>query len=115
MKSLREFVRPGSQQARRAERVPLEMPLIFRHPEHTAWCKGIAANFSSTGILFRADQVMKVHAPIQMSYILPATIAGGTEVAVRSVGEIVRTETPADRDGTFLFAVRILGYYAGTP
>ncbi len=57
---------------------------------------------------------MEVHEPIQMSYILPATIAGRTEVAVRSEGEIVRAERPAARDGPFLFAVRILGYYAAT-
>ena len=55
---------------------------------------------------------MEVHAPIEMSYMLPATIVGGTEVAVRSEGEIVRAETPAARDGTFLYAVRILGYNA---
>jgi PilZ domain len=87
------------------------MPLNFRHPEQTDWCQGTATNISSSGVLFHADQTLKVHTPIQLRYVLPNTIAGKSSLAVHCKGEIVRSETPAAKEGTFLFAVKILDFY----
>ena len=114
MKSWRQLFKSGSRQTPRADRVPLEMPLSFRHPEQPDWCQGTAANISSSGVLFRANQPLKVHAPIQMSYVLPTTIAGKSGLAVNCKGEIVRSETPDNNEGTFLFDVKIVDYHPST-
>ena len=114
LKSWKQLFKHGSRQTPRADRVPLEMPMSFRHPEQPEWCQGTATNISSSGILFRADQALKVHAPIQMSYVLPTTIAGKSGLAVHCQGEIVRSETPANKEGTFLFAVKILDFLPST-
>jgi hypothetical protein len=111
MKSWRQLFKSGSRQTPRADRIPLEMPLSFRHPEQSNWCQGTATNISSSGVLFRADQALKDHAAIQISYVLPATIAGTSGLPVNCKGQIVRTEVPANKEGTFLFAVKILDYY----
>jgi hypothetical protein len=101
-------------EARRWERVPPEMLLRFRQAEQIAWCQGITANISSGDILFRADQTLDVHTPIHMNYSLPASVAGRTGLEVGCKGEAVRVETPDSEDGTFLFAVKILGYDSAT-
>ncbi|HLY59839.1 MAG TPA: PilZ domain-containing protein [Terriglobia bacterium] len=114
MNKLRQLFKLKRREARRSGRVPLEMLLRFRQPEQTAWCLGTASNISSGGILFRAEQTMKVHTPIHMNYSLPASVAGRAGLEVGCKGEVVRVETPESQDGTFLFAVKILGYDAAT-
>ena len=111
MKTRRQPVGPRYGDTRRWERISIEMPLRFRHPGQTVWCEGIAANISSSGVLFRSDQVVEVHAAVHMSYSLPATIEGRTGLPVGCKGEVVRVETPTTRYGAFLFAVKILEYY----
>ena len=116
MKLWKQLFKTGPRLTRRAERIPLEMPLRFRLPEQAVWSEGSAMNISSSGVLFRADQSIKKHTPIQLSYVLPTTVVGNSSLPVHCKGEIVRTETPASpEDGTFLFAVKILGYDSSTP
>ena len=55
LKSWKKLFKPGSRQTRRAERVPLEMPLSFRHPDQTEWNEGIATNIL-------ADRLRKLEA-----------------------------------------------------
>ncbi|HEV2350975.1 MAG TPA: PilZ domain-containing protein [Terriglobia bacterium] len=114
IKSLRRLFKHKHRQTRHGERVPLEMLLNFRRAEQTDWCQGVAANISSGGVLFRADQAMDVHTPIQMSYSLPASIAGRAGLEVGCKGEVVRVETPDSNDGAYLFAVKILDYDSAT-
>ena len=112
-KSWGEPIRAGYSENRRWERLSIEIPSRFRQPGQTVWREGITANISSGGVLLIADRLMEVRAPIHMSYVLPATIAGMRGLAVGCKGEIVRVKAPTTRDGTFLFAVKILDYYPG--
>jgi len=43
-----------------------------------------------------------------MNYSLPASIAGGAGLEVPCKAEVIRVETSATEDGTFLFAAKIL-------
>jgi hypothetical protein len=86
------------------------MPLRFHLSGHTAWLQGFAVNISSGGILFRANQALNVHSPIQFNYDLPDTVPGGRGLTVNCKGEILRAEAPKAGDEDFAFAVKVLEY-----
>ena len=109
-KSWEEPIRLGYSENRCWERESLEMPLRFRKSDLTVWCEGIARNISSSGIFFRAEQTMEIHTQIQMSYILPPTVAAMAGLTVNCNGEVVRVETPSPNECGFVFAVKILEY-----
>lgn len=88
------------------------MPLRFHLSGDAKWHEGFAVNVSSGGILFRANQPLNVHTPIQFNYDLPDTVPGGRGLTVNCMGEILRADAPKAGNGDFAFAVKVLEYHS---
>lgn len=114
LKSLTLFFASKRPKIARALRIPLETPLRFRRVGQVDWCQGIAVNISSSGVLVRADRLSEIHKILQMTYVLPITIAGRKGIAILFKGEIVRGVKSPSQGGSFHFAVKILDCYPGT-
>lgn len=96
MSADRKTTRNG--QTMRAQRFDLQLPLRYRSAGDPTWHEGRTENISSTGVLFRGEELLQVETPIELRVILPigATKTGHPEVFCH--GRIVRTvpRTPAD-------------------
>jgi hypothetical protein len=101
-------------QTPRAPRVATGNFLRFRSAGQSEWTQGVTFDVSPTGVLFRANKVLEVHAIVQLNFVLPFEIAGkdGAEVFCR--GQIVRTIMPATNDGQPHMAAKILDYLPET-
>jgi hypothetical protein len=100
-------------QTPRAPRIPAESPVRFRPFGQIEWSKGITYDVSPTGLLFRSNRVMDVHAMVQINFVAPVEIAGKQGALVICHGQIVRTVMPAVSDGQGHLAARILEYLPG--
>src|SRR5579859_4002287 len=108
-----QFLHAGHRETPRALRIPLQTPLRFRQSGRPEWSQGIAVNISSSGVLLRAELLMEVQTRVQMTYLLPVTIAGRNGITILCKGEIIRTITPAASHSKPQFAVKILEYCPG--
>ena len=48
---------------------------------------------SSGGVLFTSQSLMEVGDPIEYLVTLPSTVSAGTQVRIRCMGKVTRTET----------------------
>jgi hypothetical protein len=96
--------------AERAPRFPIHTQLRYRPSGETAWREGITENISRTGVLFRAEQIVTVNTPVEMSFLLPVEVGGEEGAAVFCRGMIVRTVLPPAHDAAPALAARILEY-----
>ncbi len=103
---------PFRSSLRKTRRVPIEMPLRYHLSGQTEWKQGFAVNISSGGLLFRADQPLNIHSPIQFNYDLPDAVPGGRGLTVNCKGEILRADVPKAGDEDFAFAVKVLEYHS---
>jgi hypothetical protein len=77
--------------AGRARRFALHLPLRYRLLGAAEWRQGRMENISRSGVLFWTDQLLDVDTPLEMSFVLPL-IHTHPEVLCR--GRIVRTVLP---------------------
>jgi hypothetical protein len=77
----------------RAQRFPLNFPLLFRRKGELEWLDGETVNISRTGILFRTNATLQLDSKVDILVHLP------TSVVLSCRGPIVREE------GESLFAV----------
>jgi hypothetical protein len=82
----------------------------YRASGEPLWREGRTENISRSGVLFRADHVVPVQAPIEMLLALPAEVGGGENATVVCRGRVVRTEPPEERDPRPAVAATIAGY-----
>ena len=110
LKSYSRFSRNGSGQVPRAVRIPLQIPLLFRHLEETDWFLGITLNISQSGVWYCSSRVIAVETPIKMKYTLPVKLAGKQGMEVICEGQIVRAVTPSTVGGQAYLAAKIVDY-----
>ena len=75
----------------RAQRFVVQLPIRYKRIGGQWWFEGKTENISRSGILFRADRVLKLRTAIQMSFTLPAWEKGKSPGEVLCEGRIVRT------------------------
>ncbi len=94
----------------RAERFPIHISVRFRPPGEEEWLEGETENISRTGVLFRAPIPLDVNTPVELQFGLPVEVGGEHGAMVLSLGRIVRTILPADRDASPTMAAKLLDY-----
>jgi PilZ domain len=77
--------------SQRARRFPLPLPLRYRSIGGTQWRDGQVENISRSGVLFRADHLLAVDTPLEISFVLPV----GDRPGVVCRGRVVRTVPPS--------------------
>lgn len=78
----------------RATRFPVILPLRYRTQGEIEWSYGMTIDISSSGVLFRADHVLDLQAPVEIEVIFPGDIDGSARVVSR--GTVKRTVITAD-------------------
>ena len=111
---LEHWLKPKMGTAARARRIQIESGLRFRPVGQADWHQGLTSDISPSGVLFRADRIVDVQTPVEMTFVVPAKIAVVQGALVVCRGQIVRTIMPAARDGQPQLAVKILEYLPRT-
>jgi PilZ domain len=75
----------------RAQRFEVQLLIRFKKIGGRRWFEGKTENISRSGILFRADRLLKVRTAIQMSFTLPVWGKGDGPGEVVCQGSVVRT------------------------
>ena len=75
----------------RAQRFVVQLPIRYKRIGGQRWFEGKTENISRSGMLFRAERVLKLRTAIQMSFTLPAWEKGKSPGEVLCEGRIVRT------------------------
>ena len=80
----------------RSARFPLHFPVRYRRLGERVWRRGTTENISSSGVLFRADDLLPVEGDLEVRLELPVVpaVSGRSEVACR--GRVVRTIAPSE-------------------
>ncbi len=99
------------EQALRAQRFRIEVPLRYRQIGENDWRTGKTENISRSGMLFRAEQVIPTNVQLEINLVLPAEIAGLSAAEVICRGEIVRTMDAPEPAMPPAMAAKILQYH----
>jgi hypothetical protein len=75
----------------RAQRFLVQLPIRYKKIGGQRWFEGKTENISRSGILFRADRILKLRTAIQMSFTLPVSVKGDGPGEVLCRGSVVRT------------------------
>jgi hypothetical protein len=82
----------------------------YRASGEPLWREGRTENISRSGVLFRANHLIPVQAPIEMLLALPAEVGGGEDGTVVCRGRVVRTAPPTEPHEWPAVAATIAGY-----
>lgn len=93
----------------RARRFPMEFPLRYRPVDDAAWHEGRGTNISRSGMLFRAEQSLRLRAPVEVSFLMPVEIPGESPATVICQGHVVR-QASGDPQGGVVIAATIETY-----
>jgi hypothetical protein len=102
---------PKANRTLRARRYKIEIPLRFRMLEGNGWREARSENISSSGVLFRSEQVLEVGTPVEMSFVLPMELGEEKAGAIALCrAQIVRAVPPSTTDARSGLAARIWEY-----
>jgi two-component system, cell cycle sensor histidine kinase and response regulator CckA len=109
LSTLRIEVREKLSTVSRAKRFNLHIPLKYRLVGERAWGKATTENISRSGVLFRAERVIRPPAQLEINLVLPEEISGLSTAEVICRGEVVRT-MPGPSTLNAAVAAKILRY-----
>lgn len=92
----------------RAPRFPVEMNIRLRRAGEQEWHEGRTENASRSGALLRCKLRVEIEAPVEMGFILPAEILGGSCAEIECRGVVARVEPNGRRESRV--AVTIADY-----
>jgi hypothetical protein len=83
---------------RTARRYDLSLPVIIRIPVELQPTSrnGKTRNISTRGVYFLVDNELNAGSELDLTMTLPAEVTGGTEVFIRAIGKVLRTEKHQD-------------------
>jgi hypothetical protein len=79
----------------RAQRFPIRAVMHYRIIGENRWYVGSVENMSSTGVLFRGEQVVHVNSSIEVAVNMSRNVADERGSKLVSLGNVVRV-SPAD-------------------
>jgi hypothetical protein len=94
----------------RAQRFDIKLPLSYRACGETTWRRGLTENVSYSGVLFWAEQSLKVSTPVEMIFEMPVEVGGEIGAEVVCQGKIVRSVLSGNADSSGLLAASIVEY-----
>jgi hypothetical protein len=79
---------------RTARRYDLSLPVVIRVPveKEPRSRNGKTRNISTRGVYFMIDNDVNAGSELDLTMTLPAEVTGGTEVFIRAIGKVLRTE-----------------------
>jgi len=95
----------------RATRFNLRIPIRYRVSGEPAWGEGTIENISRSGVLFRGQRLLEEGTLVDMSFVLPVEVVGGTRAEVSCRGHIVRIQP--DAGPRAVLAATISSYHFG--
>ena len=95
----------------RARRFNLNVPLRYRPLGEANWRPGTTENISRSGVLFRAQELLRPAEQLEISLVLPAEIAGLAPTEVVCRGEVVRSVEAQGVQVSPALAAKILQYH----
>jgi len=93
----------------RALRFPIQIPIFYRERSRKEWRKGITLNISKSGVLFLAEEPLKLNAEVKMRMQLPGAIHGQAPGELHCSGKVIRAMS-----GIPLKDAPVLGVAIGT-
>ncbi len=82
---------------RRTKRFQLNLPVeLVRTGSVPVHLTGETHNMSSGGVLFTSENQMEVGDPIEYMVTLPSSVSASTQVRIRCMGKVMRTELRED-------------------
>jgi len=97
------------QQFPRARRFAAELRCRYREAGTQVWYEGRTLNISVSGVLFRAEQILRPETAIEMVVTLPAILPGVRAPEIRCRGLIVRKPSETGGERTPILAASIAG------
>jgi len=97
------------QQSPRARRFAAELRCRYREAGTQVWHEGQTVNISVSGVLFRAEQILRPETAIEMVVTLPAMLPGVHAPEIRCRGLIVRKLSGTGVERPPLLAASIAG------
>ena len=83
----------GGSERRGARRFPIKTPLYYRVWNKADWSYGTTENISTSGILFRCEELAERGTRVEIGFVLPSALEQGRGAKVVCTGEVVRLET----------------------
>jgi hypothetical protein len=98
------------QNAERARRFALHLPVYFRPSQSTTWLEGMTENISYTGVLFRSTHpvVPETSLELRLQLAVGPTLNNASEIRCR--GAVVRVEQRIAPETPVALAVSISDY-----
>lgn len=100
----------GKDQAKRAQRFTVEIPIRCRVKGESDWQRGTTVNISATGILFRIKRTWKLRTALDVMLTLPVAISGEAPAEICCRGAIIRKAAAASASRPGLIAIAIERY-----
>jgi hypothetical protein len=94
----------------RARRFAIRIPVQYRKPQTSRWFEGRTENISYSGVLLRAESLLRPTTTVELRFELPAAILGEAPGKVVCKGVVVRTEESLISGIPPALAVHIGGY-----
>jgi c-di-GMP-binding flagellar brake protein YcgR len=99
---------------RTARRYDLSLPVIIRVPvekESSSSRNGKTRNISTRGVYFLVENDLNEGSELDLTMTLPAEVTGGTEVFIRAIGKVLRTEKHPDNGNQRVGVAAIIERY----
>lgn len=100
----------ATDKSRRAQRFPIRLGVRYRPVGHEEWYEGESENISVSGVLFETERPFAVSTPIELRFLLPATMSDELSAEVVCRGEIVRTVPTSEERNIPAVAATIRAY-----
>ncbi len=98
---------------RTARRYDLSLPVTIRIPieKQVGSRNGKTRNISTRGVYFMVDNDLNTGSELDLTMTLPAEVTGGTEVFIRAIGKVLRTEKRPDNGNDRVGVAAIIERY----
>ena len=98
---------------RTARRYDLSLPVIIRVPveKDPPSRNGKTRNISTRGVYFFLDTDLNAGSELDLTMTLPAEVTGGTEVFIRAIGKVLRTEKRPDNGNDRIGVAAVIERY----
>jgi hypothetical protein len=98
------------QNAERARRFALYLPVHFRQPHSPKWLEGTTENISYTGVLFRSSYPLPLETPLELRLEVAVGSKRNHGAEIHCKGAVVRVEQRMVPEAPVALAVAIRDY-----
>ncbi len=105
----------GAAKSERARRYAIPLPVRYRPNGYESWYEGRIENISESGLLFEADRAIAIDTPVEIRFVLPATMPDEQPAELVCRGKIVRTVPTSEKRSIPALAATIASYHFRRP